>query len=495
MYLPSNACQHVYPDNTPSDYKTRLDHNIHLEGAWEVGVESIFYSSHIELKDEKAEVYCNVKAVEKRPSSFKLDKFAFKEDIKWNRRIEIKPHVFATDPNNLDEVLETLNVMNYQLVVDHDYYAFRFTKHSFHLRPELKNFFIFMTPRLKAVLGFPPDTRFGSHDKLTQAKYRKPGTTQLTREDYLLKILYADPQDSESRFDIKPKGVTFKGGEGAFLTLWKEKVLNRGFIASFKKKKLIIDNYDDDLVILFSHDLAKVVGHEKIIIGRSTTWGLRQAQLEKGHSSENWYILTYLLRSIPLEKEFNYQFTVDVFPWKFSTMTETMKGITEQVEKALRGKLKTLYVIDYHRFTLSLGKGGYCKLDLGSQLSIDFSENLYRLFGLKKETLQRSEIYGMRNITNGLEKEQQLFLLSNISKATAYGQEQLQVLQTFLHKRKNVRVLVKRFQPIIYLPLITNNIDMIEMKLTNEDYEPININDCTTIVCLYFRKVREKTMM
>ena len=101
----------------------------------------------------------------------------------------------------------------------------------------------------------------------------------------------------------------------------------------------------------------------------------------------------------------------------------------------------------------------------------------------------------MIHISDSFMKEQNLFLLSNIARATAYGQQQLQILQTFLHKPKDVRVIVKHFQPIVYLPLMTNNINMIEMQLTDENYDPVEIDDCTTIVCLYFRKVREKTMM
>ena len=45
VYLPSNACELLYPNNHPSDYKTSLDHSIHLDGEWDVGVESIFYAS------------------------------------------------------------------------------------------------------------------------------------------------------------------------------------------------------------------------------------------------------------------------------------------------------------------------------------------------------------------------------------------------------------------------------------------------------------------
>ena len=60
MYLPSNACPTLFPNNTGSDYRTRFDKAIELDGRWEVGVGSIAYSSHI--NDEKERAQINFKA-------------------------------------------------------------------------------------------------------------------------------------------------------------------------------------------------------------------------------------------------------------------------------------------------------------------------------------------------------------------------------------------------------------------------------------------------
>ena len=56
VYLPSNACPTLFPDNTASDYRTRFDKAIELDGKWEVGVGSIAYSSHINDKKERAQI-------------------------------------------------------------------------------------------------------------------------------------------------------------------------------------------------------------------------------------------------------------------------------------------------------------------------------------------------------------------------------------------------------------------------------------------------------
>jgi len=61
VYLPSNACSNLYPNNTASDYRTRFDKAINLEGDWEVGVESITYSSNLNDEREHAKMELSVK--------------------------------------------------------------------------------------------------------------------------------------------------------------------------------------------------------------------------------------------------------------------------------------------------------------------------------------------------------------------------------------------------------------------------------------------------
>ena len=56
VYLPSNACQAAFPRNKPTDYSTRFDNPIVLDGNWEVGVERIAYSSHINDEEEHADI-------------------------------------------------------------------------------------------------------------------------------------------------------------------------------------------------------------------------------------------------------------------------------------------------------------------------------------------------------------------------------------------------------------------------------------------------------
>ena len=69
---------------------------------------------------------------------------------------------------------------------------------------------------------------------------------------------------------------------------------------------------------------------------------------------------------------------------------------------------------------------------------------------------------------------------------TAFGDTKLQILQRFVHKVKDEEITERRFDPVMYLPAMTNNIDMIQLQLTDEKYQPLDLKVSKTIVCLYF---------
>ena len=504
IYLPSNACEQIYPNNKSSDYKTRLKKAIQLQGDWEVGVESVFYSSKIDKKKEKAEVHCKVNALKERylyRGLKKTKQFVLNPSINWKQRVEILPDVFEADPKNLGGVLNTLNDMNEYLAENKEYPAFSFTKDSFSMNKALEHFYIFMTPRLLNVLGYRANTILTTKGAWAKSNRKVSDDDQLTREDYRLKIFNADAKYAQTRIVIKAKGTTFDGGEDKFLDLWKRTVqsANKAIEASFKHKKLIIDNYNNDLAIVFSPNLIKIVGHTSPIFGRSTTWSRRKAKLKKGYSTGLWYIDIFNIHPKQLTKEVKYEFTINLYPWKCDSMENVMKYVNSEVEKVLKEKLDKMFNDYFYEFKLTLLSNGYSKLVLGPRLDVDFSKNLYRLFGMTKGDLQgKPVLHAMRHITNEMRHEERVFLLSNIARTTGYGQHHTPMLRSFLHNPKksatNSDVIEKHFEPIIYLPLLSNNIDMIDIQLTNAVYQPIDVDDHTTIVCLYFRKVDEKSV-
>ena len=71
-------------------------------------------------------------------------------------------------------------------------------------------------------------------------------------------------------------------------------------------------------------------------------------------------------------------------------------------------------------------------------------------------------------------------------KPTAFGKQKMPILRNFHNESINKLTIEKHFEPIIYLPLANNYIDLIQLQLTNEFYEPIHIRDSKTLVTSTF---------
>ena len=78
IYLPSNASADFFPNNTPTDYQTHLMDSIQLEGDWEAGLESIFYSNKIGNEKETVRLDFSIKA---KTKFYITDLYPFKFNV------------------------------------------------------------------------------------------------------------------------------------------------------------------------------------------------------------------------------------------------------------------------------------------------------------------------------------------------------------------------------------------------------------------------------
>ena len=510
VYLPSNACQLIYPNNNASDYKTRFDQPIQLDGDWEVGVESIFYTSHIEKSKKNAEIECNAKTYNRfRAGTNKFD-FLLEKKEKWKGISGIFPTTFESEANNIAGVLKTLNSMNAQIVKGSSP-LFVFSKNSYEINVD--NLYVEITSSLANLLGYGNKTVFeksgqvaiNGNETLVEkndqtAKGNKPSVAKkLTKEDYLLKYFYPDAQSKIKRIEIKAPGTKFIGTNSQFFHLWMSTTLNfRQLSGRFKDKKFGVKSRED-YTIAFSPDFEKVIGHDSPIIGggggKKFIYGKREVDFAKAKSTDHWYIDIYSTEVEFIKTVNHHHFSVYISPWQRKTIKETMFVANKLVQRRLKEKLNKMYNPRHHLFKLSLNGKGYSKLKLGNLLQVKFSPNLRFMYGINEEVLRTRTTNGMRYIGDLIYRGQQLFLLSNIAKPTGYGQQHLQILQSFLHEPKTPQITEQRFDPIVYLPLMTNYADMIQLQLTDSDYNPVTIPDYQTVVCLYFRKVSEKTFV
>ena len=130
VYLPSNASQDLYPNNTPSNYRTRFDRPINLDGEWEVGVESIFYASNAGDTSREAQLYCNVEVPQAKSSN--TQKYVLDHEGKWKGFNGIMPTKYEENPKSIKTVVETLQSMSSQ-ILDNKEEVYTFSENSSHL--------------------------------------------------------------------------------------------------------------------------------------------------------------------------------------------------------------------------------------------------------------------------------------------------------------------------------------------------------------------------
>ena len=92
---------------------------------------------------------------------------------------------------------------------------------------------------------------------------------RLKDDDYVVEYMATVMQKKKSRIYIKRHGEPFKGGEAAFLALWKDKITSKVDIrAKFKKGKLKLHNYRHDVSMTFSPDFAASFSIHHPFIGK-----------------------------------------------------------------------------------------------------------------------------------------------------------------------------------------------------------------------------------
>ena len=496
VYLPSNACEDAFPRNKPTDYSTRFDDPISLEGKWEVGVESIAYSSHINDEKERAKIDITMEVMKPVPVN-DLCRYQFKtsENGNWKGFKGVLPNDFESDSKNIRLVIATLNYMNYDILKP-EVFPTIFTFSSNHSNQIVykcndANFALRLTPKLTKVLGFGYETIFCGN--ITVVGEETVSLDEpLVKEDYLMRYVNVLVQEKQRRCIIKAQGEHFDGTQETALNLWKKGVSNYVDIrAEFKSGKLILHNHCEDIALVFSHDFKKDFNfYNQTIIGRGTEWAAGQAHLQLDHTNSNWCVDVYSTQMDETGVKNTLYSTISLYPWRSKTIKKLIHSINSQVQTRIQQTLKEYYDVHTHGFHLSLEETDHCKLMLGHRVKVFFSKNLSYLLSFPDVILQGIEIYGVREVESLEKHARQLHLLSNLIQPTAYGKNQRHIMCDFLHKQSSKQIIEKRFHPISYHPVARNTIDQIHVQLTDEVYQPIAINDVKTMLTLYFRQVK-----
>ena len=497
FYLPSNACPNVYPSNSPTDFRIALDNPLTLEGNWEVGMESICYSSQIHDDSERASMNLKVGKVSRPLLNSEYNyHYRVSADESWPGFIGVKPTHFETDPKKIDGVLNTLNSLNDKMLTLK--MAFLFQRNLagdvvFHSLDD--GLFLCLTPRLAKVIGFRQtigrESRMPSYGReVVPAPFNRITEGEpLTQADYHVRYLHIHLQQVRHTITVKWNGTTFDGTIDSLKTMWKTIPFNIDL--DVKDEKVIITNHHKDFAIDLSPHMKRVLNAPWPIIGnntshstyRSQVWNLEQI------TKQHWYVDVYSTAMVRTRRYTYKDIPLSLMPWKSNTIRELLFTMNRQVEKSLKRELQREYHSGRHHFSLRLRPSQHVTMKLGKRLEVEFSPNLAFLLGFPNQRYSRHQSTAVREVDALFNRSRQLHVLSNIVKPTAVGKQQRQIVRDFVHHSTNKELSVKHFDTISYVPVMTNRIDNIHMQLVNDMMEPVKVQDVKTLITLYFRKI------
>ena len=501
VYLPSNACPTLFPDNTASDYRTRFDKAIELDGKWEVGVGSIAYSSHINDKKERAQINFKAFATQVVPINTLYTYTYYTTDKGlWKGFDGVSSPLPERDSSKIESVIHALNEVSVSMVEPNDKYGGQMHAFSFYLNKKTNRvqydsydpgIVLQLTSTLGYVLGFGYKTVFSGTKRIVAGSAPRTLKDDMKEGDYLVGYMNTVTQQKKSRINIKRHGEAFKGGEAAFLALWKDKITSQVDIrAEFKKGKLVLHNYRRDVGMTFSPDFAATFAIPHPFFGKGSRWAEVGCVWSDDKSEEEWFIEIYTTELATTEVDKAIYVPTTIFPWRSKTIKGLLNKINMKAKYALQDALKGGYDSTRHHVHFSMNtSSNHCRFTQGHSLVTKISPNLLHLLGFSEEVIINVNVMGTREVDALSNHSRQLHLISNVIQPTAYGKHQRQILCDFLHTQTAEPIMEKRFDPINYHPVARNTIDMIHLQLTDDAYNPVSIEDVNTIVTLYFRKV------
>lgn len=494
IYLPSNASSDHFPNNTPSNYQTHLTDPIQLEGEWEVGLESIFYSNKIGNEKEKVRVDFNVEASRK---IYVTDVYPYKLQKTDDGRFMgygIYPKEIETSVSDRVKVGSCLNSINHDLVLNYKkagpLFSFYVARGYFQYSGSSNGVVLDITAKLARFLGFGYQHIFVGHTPVL-ADEKTVIPKNLTKDDYRVRIVDTNVLRKVNRIIIKRPDRIFPKTRDLFVYVWKNILLKPHDIGvEFSETgKLIVHNYNDFLTIKFSHDFAKTFHIAQAIIGRKTEWALYSFDSEKTYEKDYWYVDIY-------SDEIDYTINNEIHsvfyefqPRMFDSIHQLIPVFNHFTKEKLKETLTEAYDERKHNCELSL-PNNHTKLIVGEWINLKITRNLSFILGFDEEIFRTGEYLSKKLPATLQQREQHLFILSDFVQSTTYGDGKVDVLEEFVHDDNGDEkvIIEKRFQPISYHPVKRTYIENIQIQMVNEMFKPIFIRDSKTIVVLHLRK-------
>lgn len=537
IHLPSNACAKLFPYNTASDFSVQFDDPIRLSnGQWSCALSNISYPTSIHTigREEIQLTYPSVykffsKAInDNNDGQFRWNNFKtyqikqppyskvkgvgyFLRDVCANIMEKCKPEdvviqFLHRNPNRtlFDEVpAKTGKLLD--------------SKFTYKIQIDIRNpkLFLQFSPKLTTLLGFPRKVSF-FRPKVYIA-YINPTKHKNIKQ-------FTDPNDwrmaiTELPNFINRKEVILKTANEKVPTLkelqekWEKAIdttkcnlsvqPNSGQVSI--QKLTPFSNANNYNIIEVNDQFALALGYKKrsrlfgladLYISESTY--LYEKQLIDGvyiksdikpevFDKHVWKVIIYETTLSPDDEWLEKNFTSITLPSKtYSLPSHLINDIQDKIDTTLNRKRKAI------KFALTQDKK--VTINVKPLHSILMDNHLKELFGFPQTHLFEQDLLSEKKYTGSYPINinrplHSLSIFTNITGFVHVGAHQQPLLRSFLHDTSiKEAVVMKEFLHNIYVPVVDRVISHIDIKICDDNLQPIPFSAGKTIIVLHFLK-------
>ena len=172
---------------------------------------------------------------------------------------------------------------------------------------------------------------------------------------------------------------------------------------------------------------------------------------------------------------------------KYSTVQDVIREVNPHMKDILKTILKDKYTEKQYNISFSI-ENQKTVLRLGSEMKVHLTNYFAKLFGFPNQTFTEAVTVSLESPMTLDKREQHLYIQSDLINPVSFGDKKEYILRDFIQdKEAGYGIIEKLFTPILYHPVIKQNISTILIRITNGLHESIHLRDTKSLITLIER--------
>ena len=491
IYLPSNASSDRFPNNTSSNFHTELSRPIDLQGKWEVGLESINYSSKLGSKKEKGRLDINVKEERKSFTYEELPfRFRLSKDNTWSgyKGVQVK----APKEVTLSNVLTSLNSANDLILEDgQKLFALSIFGSFIHLNIFLSNVYIRFSHKINALLG--NNQQYSNSITWGIKRANLNILKSLTASDYSVHYFCPIILEQENVLNLDLYFDEETDLTKILTSFWEKKVLPLcGIKMEISKSDKVVLHHDGrNKGLLFSDDFQHLISQYGHLFYQDSRWGW--SKLSKYQNKTDWiptyWVAIYSDKMNIDVKSYEHNIQLSITPNIFDSVDNIVTRLNRDVNTMIKQKTGDNYHEGNHRFLFSQFNNRI-KLATGRLIHVTFDDNLCYILGFKENSFKEGVHEAIKMPYILQEREQLFYVEADFVQSIPFGTQKIPILREFIHDvTDDSNIIEKRFQPVSYIPVSKSYIPQMHISIVDQRGKPIVMENVKTVLTLHFQRV------